>query len=105
MLISYFPHKGPSILPIQSGVCLQDMALMGSHADGVCCAQVGLGTDVAGGYSPSMLSAMRSAVIASKAVRMLHIDAARRPAECRDPSAAPAVGTPPAKEGSAAAGA
>ena len=40
--------------------------------------QVGLGTDVAGGYSPSMLSAMRSTVIASKAVRMMHIDAARR---------------------------
>ena len=39
--------------------------------------QVGLGTDVAGGYSPSMLSAMRSAVITSKAVRMMHIDAAR----------------------------
>ena len=78
---------------------------MGFEAGGACCGQVGLGTDVAGGYSPSMLSAMRSAVIASKAVRMLHIDAARRQAERSDPSAAPAVGTPPAKEGSAAAGA
>ena len=78
---------------------------MNSHAGGVCCVQVGLGTDVAGGYSPSMLSAMRSAVVASKAVRMLHIDAARRQAKRSDPSAAPAVGTPPAKEGSAAAGA
>lgn len=33
-------------------------------------AQVGLGTDIAGGYSPSMLSSMRNAVIASKALRM-----------------------------------
>ena len=31
---------------------------------------VGLGTDVAGGYSPSMLSAIRNAVITSKALRM-----------------------------------
>lgn len=30
--------------------------------------QVGLGTDVAGGYSPSMLNAVRSAVIASRVV-------------------------------------
>ncbi|CAL5228621.1 g11785 [Coccomyxa viridis] len=51
--------------------------------------KVGLGTDVAGGYSPSMLSAMRSAVITSKAVRMMHIDAARRaPASCLSASAA-----------------
>jgi hypothetical protein len=40
--------------------------------------QVGLGTDVAGGYSPSMLSAMRSAVVNSKVVRMLRINHARR---------------------------
>ncbi|KAK9808225.1 hypothetical protein WJX73_000245 [Symbiochloris irregularis] len=32
--------------------------------------KVGLGTDIAGGYSPSMLNAMRNAVIASKALRM-----------------------------------
>lgn len=32
--------------------------------------QVGLGTDVAGGYSPSMLSAMRNCVVASRALRM-----------------------------------
>ena len=31
---------------------------------------VGLGTDVAGGYSPSMLSAIRNAVITSKTLRM-----------------------------------
>ena len=41
------------------------------------CLQVGLGTDVAGGYSPSMLNAMRSAVLAAKAVRMLRTDRAR----------------------------
>lgn len=40
--------------------------------------QVGLATDVAGGYSPSMLSAIRNAVINSKALRMLRIDRARR---------------------------
>lgn len=34
--------------------------------------QVGLGTDVAGGYSPSMLSAIRSAVIASRTLCMQH---------------------------------
>ena len=32
--------------------------------------QVGLGTDVAGGYSPSMLNAMRNCVIASRALCM-----------------------------------
>ena len=35
--------------------------------------KVGLGTDVAGGYSPSMLSALRTAVITSQAVRMQHL--------------------------------
>ncbi len=35
--------------------------------------KVGLGTDVAGGYSPSMLSALRSAVVTSKALRMQHL--------------------------------
>ena len=55
---------------------------------------MGLGTDVAGGYSPSMLSAMRSAVITSKAVRMMHIDAARRaPASCLSASAAETDGS------------
>ncbi|KAK9901242.1 hypothetical protein WJX75_002216 [Coccomyxa subellipsoidea] len=39
--------------------------------------KVGLGTDVAGGYSPSMLNAMRSAVLAAKAVQMLRTDRAR----------------------------
>jgi hypothetical protein len=39
--------------------------------------QVGLATDVAGGYSPSMLSAMRHAVTNAKAVRMLRIDRER----------------------------
>ena len=38
---------------------------------------MGLGTDVAGGYSPSMLNAMRSAVLAAKAVQMLRTDRAR----------------------------
>ncbi len=32
--------------------------------------KVGLGTDIAGGYSPSMLSAMRAAVVNSQVVRM-----------------------------------
>ena len=31
--------------------------------------KVGLGTDVAGGYSPSILSAMRAAVMASKSLQ------------------------------------
>ena len=35
--------------------------------------KVGLGTDVAGGYSPSMLNALRSAVVTSKALRMQHL--------------------------------
>lgn len=35
--------------------------------------QIGLGTDVSGGYSPSMLSAVRNAVVASKALRMQSI--------------------------------
>ena len=88
------------------GACVQDTALKGSHAGGACCGQVGLGTDVAGGYSPSMLSAMRSAVLASKAVRMLHIDAARRQAGCSNPcTAQEPVRTLPAEEGSAAVGA
>ncbi|CAL8471103.1 g10645 [Coccomyxa elongata] len=45
--------------------------------------KVGLGTDVAGGYSPSMLSAMRSAVVAAKAVRLLRTDRARLAARPR----------------------
>lgn len=45
--------------------------------------QVGLGTDVAGGYSPSMLNAMRSTVVAAKAVRMLRTDRARLAARPR----------------------
>ena len=35
--------------------------------------QIGLGTDVSGGYSPSMLSSVRNAVVASKALRMQSI--------------------------------
>lgn len=35
--------------------------------------KIGLGTDVSGGYSPSMLSAVRNAVVASKALRMQSI--------------------------------
>ncbi len=35
--------------------------------------RVGLGTDVAGGYSPSMLSAMRAAVVNSQVVRMARL--------------------------------
>lgn len=51
------------------GLCVSDM--------GATLMQVGLGTDVAGGYSPSMLSAMRSAVVAAKATGMLRTDRAR----------------------------
>ncbi len=38
--------------------------------------KIGLATDVAGGYSPSMLVAMRSAVIASRVVHMHRVVAA-----------------------------
>lgn len=47
--------------------------------------QVGLGTDVAGGYSPSMLNAMRSCVIASRALCMQHYAALSKATE-HDPS-------------------
>ena len=52
--------------------------------------QVGLGTDVAGGYSPSMLHAMRSCVVASRALRMqrLAIMGLQQPQPC--PSSIPA---------------
>ena len=52
----------------------------------MCCEQVGLGTDIAGGYSPSILSAMRNAVIASKALRMQAILEQRqqKPQEVKD---------------------
>ena len=53
--------------------------------------QVGLGTDVAGGYSPSMLSSMRHAVTNWKAVRMLRTDRARR-ASAAEPQAASHAG-------------
>ena len=43
--------------------------------------QIGLGTDVGGGYSPSMLSAVRNAVIASKALRMQSISKGLSPEE------------------------
>ena len=35
--------------------------------------KIGLATDVAGGYAYSMLSALRTAVITSQAVRMQHL--------------------------------
>eukprot|EP00439_Symbiodinium_sp_Y106_P027328 s215_g3.t1 len=35
--------------------------------------KIGLGTDVAGGYSPSMLSSMRAAVLASKTLQFCHV--------------------------------
>lgn len=66
--------------------------------------QVGLGTDVAGGYSPSMLSAMRSAVLTSKAVRMMRIDAARRQPANRPGASAGRDEGPAASEQPAAAG-
>ena len=61
---------------------------------------------MAGGYSPSMLSAMRSAVITSKTVRMMHIDAERRSAcSNSDPLDASAPGQSiRASEGSISAG-
>lgn len=37
--------------------------------------KIGLGTDVSGGYSPSMLASVRNAVIASKALRMAALSA------------------------------
>ena len=43
--------------------------------------KIGLGTDVAGGYSPSMLSALRSAVVTSKALRMQHLQPAEHGTE------------------------
>ena len=61
------------------------------HASHGILLQVGLGTDVAGGYSPSMLNAMRHAVTNSKAVRMLRIDRARR-ASAAEPQAAQHAG-------------
>eukprot|EP00435_Cladocopium_sp_Y103_P043301 s1813_g12.t1 len=39
--------------------------------------KVGLGTDVAGGYSPSMLSAMRAAVLASKSLQFRYVSGSR----------------------------
>lgn len=45
--------------------------------------KVGLGTDVAGGYSPSMLSAIRAAVLASKA---LHIQVGASPLSACSPA-------------------
>ena len=49
---------------------------------------MGLGTDIAGGYSPSMLSAMRHAVLNSRFVRMLRTDRARR-GDCAHAPASP----------------
>ena len=46
--------------------------------------QIGLGTDVAGGYSPSMLNAMRSSVITSRALAMQHYAILSKSAEQRD---------------------
>ncbi len=57
--------------------------------------QVGLGTDVAGGYSPSMLHAMRSCVITSRALRMQRLatmglqNPQTAPAASQNPQAAP----------------
>jgi cytosine/adenosine deaminase-related metal-dependent hydrolase len=60
-------------------VILQSSSLLQAHslcrvnevrARGV---KVGLGTDVAGGYSPSMLSSIRNAVVTSRALRMAEL--------------------------------
>ncbi len=43
--------------------------------------QVGLGTDVSGGYDPSMLGAQRHAVVASWALHAHKVASAAKPAE------------------------
>ncbi|KAI7869390.1 guanine deaminase [Spinellus fusiger] len=43
--------------------------------------KVGLGTDVAGGFSPSVLDAMRSAFMASKTIKMMHQKKAKEEAK------------------------
>jgi hypothetical protein len=43
------------------------------------CHQVGLGTDVAGGYSTSLLDALRQAIIASRCVSFTERDDAGKP--------------------------
>ena len=58
-----------------------------SLCSGLHAAQVGLGTDCAGGYAPSIMSAMRTAVVASKALRMQTI--AAHQAKLGDPAAVP----------------
>lgn len=45
--------------------------------------KVGLGTDVAGGYSPSMLSAVRAAVLASKCLQFRYLENTVGAAACR----------------------
>ncbi len=49
------------------------VAVHGVIVTGEIALQIGLGTDVSGGYSPSMLSAVRNAVVTSKALRMQSI--------------------------------
>ena len=57
---------------------------------------------MAGGYSPSMLSAMRSTVLTSKAVRMMRIEAARRGSASRSStSAVEDEGPAPSKQSAA----
>ena len=89
-----FPASADHQIAVTSRVCLRDDELRALAAKGTAIVHcplsnfyfadvllrvqhcidlgvlVGLGTDVAGGYSPSMLSAIRNAVITSKALRM-----------------------------------
>ncbi|CAJ1384138.1 unnamed protein product [Effrenium voratum] len=49
--------------------------------------KVALGTDIAGGYSPSMLTAMRSAVMAAKTLQFRHVKGCAFGTESEAPSA------------------
>lgn len=50
-----------------------------SFTDRLVCCKVALGSDVAGGYSPSMLDAIRQSIIASNCCSMDHRDGKRKP--------------------------
>ncbi|KAI7879082.1 guanine deaminase [Lichtheimia hyalospora FSU 10163] len=65
-------HCANSNFSLQSGVCDVRRFL----DNGV---KVGLGTDVAGGYAPSMLDAVRSSFFASKVQLMRHRDELKKP--------------------------
>ncbi|CAJ1354078.1 unnamed protein product [Effrenium voratum] len=80
-----FPGQTDAEVFHQFGL-LKSPSMMG-HSVQLMQGEVALGTDIAGGYSPSMLTAMRSAVMAAKTLQFRHVKGCAFGTESEAPSA------------------